>query len=416
MQKTMTIPTFTLLRAGVTALLMTCVSAGYAGGLHPSSAADAAHTSKKPAAHRTRRANPSKFWVYIGTYTNSGSKGIYIYQMDAKTGALKPEGHGPAVVDPSFLAIHPNHHFLYAANEVANFQGTDNGAISAFAIDPKSGGLTLLNQQASHGSGPCFVAVDRAGKNVLTANYGSGSVAVLPIRQDGGLEAVSSFDQHTGTSVNKARQEGPHAHSFDVSPDNRFAISADLGLDKLSVYHLDADTGTITPNDPPFLAIAPGSGPRHFAFHPDGHHAYLINEIKSTITALSYDPAKGAFSKIGTLSTLPAGFTGNSTCAEVQMHPSGKFLYGSNRGHDSIAIFSIEPETGKIHHVGFQPTGGKTPRNFSIDPTGHFLLAANQDTDNVVVFRIDPRSGKLSPTGQTLSIPRPVCVQMMPVE
>ena len=404
----MTISAFRPVRAGLVALLATCISMGYAGRSHQTVASAAEN------APRTHQA--SKFWVYIGTYTNTGSKGIYIYQMDAKTGALTPKGHGPAVADPSFLAIHPNHRFLYAADEVANFQGTDNGAISAFAIDRHSGQLTLLDQQASHGSGPCFVTVDRAGKNALTANYGSGSVAVLPIKEDGSLEAASSFDQHTGTGAVKARQEGPHAHSFNVSPDNRFAIAADLGLDKLLVYRLDAEKGTITPNDPPFFATAPGSGPRHFAFHPDGRHAYVINEINSTITALTYDPTNGSFADAGTLSTLPADFKGSSTCADIEVHPSGKFLYGSNRGHDSIAMFSIEPGTGKLHSIGFEPTGGKTPRNFGIDPTGRFLIAANQDTDNLVVFRIDARTGKLHPTGQVVSVPRPVCVKMMPVE
>jgi 6-phosphogluconolactonase len=259
------------------------------------------------------------------------------------------------------------------------------------------------------------VAVDRAGKNVLVANYGSGSVACLPIGGDGRLSPAASFQQHEGSGANPQRQQGPHAHSINLDAANRVAIAADLGLDKLFVYRFDAPQGTLTPNDPPFARVAPGSGPRHFAFHPDGAHAYVINEITLTITAFDYDPGRGVLSEIQTLSTLPEGVQGkNLSTAEVQVHPSGRFLYGSNRGHNTIAIFAIDPASGRLRAVGHQSTEGKTPRNFGIDPTGRYLLAANQDSGTMVVFRIDPQTGQLQPTGQSVAVPKPVCVKFVP--
>jgi 6-phosphogluconolactonase len=256
--------------------------------------------------------------------------------------------------------------------------------------------------------------VDHQGKNVLVANYGGGSVAVLPVQEDGRLRPASSFIQHKGSSVDKGRQEGPHAHSINVDAGNRFAVAADLGLDKLLIYKFDADKGTLTANDPPFASVAPGSGPRHFAFHPLAPYAYVINEMKSTVTAFNYDRNRGELKEIQTLSTLPEEVKGDST-AEVQVHPSGKFVYGSNRGHNSIAIFQVDDKTGRLTAAGHQPTGGKTPRNFGIDPTGRYLLAANQDSDTITVFRIDPKSGKLTPTGQKVDVPRPVCVKFVTV-
>jgi 6-phosphogluconolactonase len=248
---------------------------------------------------------------------------------------------------------------------------------------------------------------------VLVANYGGGSVSVLPIQSDGRLGPATGFVQHEGSSVNPRRQERPHAHSMNLDAANRFAFAADLGLDKVLVYRFDANRGTIVPNDPPAATVAPGSGPRHFAFHPRGRNAYVINEMTSTVTAFRYDAGRGRLTELHTISTLPQGFTGNNSTAEVQVHPSGRFLYGSNRGHDSIAIFSIDSDTGRLTQVGHQPTGGRTPRNFGIDPTGVYLLAANQESSTVTVFRIDPRTGRLTPTGQTVNVPVPVCVKMM---
>jgi 6-phosphogluconolactonase len=398
----------TLLSGALSAASASTLSAGIA------QSAMQATTLAPEAAVISRNAGTQKQWVYIGTYTNAKSKGIYLFQLDLVTGKLTPEGLVAESKSPSFLAIHPNHRFLYAVNEVDNFGGANSGAVSAFTIDPKNGHLTLLNQQSSRGAGPCHLSVDHQGKDVLVANYGSGSVAVLPIQLDGRLAPATAFDQHEGKGTNPQRQEGPHAHSFNVDAANRFAFAADLGLDKILIYRFDAARGTLTPNDPPAAAVDPGSGPRHFAFHPNGRYAYIINEMASTVTALAYDAQKGTLTPLQTLSTLPGGFKGNSSTAEVQVHPSGKFLYGSNRGHDSIAIFKIDPDTGRLTAAGHQSTQGKTPRNFGIDPTGQYLLAANQDSDSIVVFRIDPATGALTPTGQVVEAPTPVCVKFLP--
>ena len=368
-----------------------------------------------PKKRTEKKSKMDKMIVYIGTYTKGDSKGIYIYDMDTKTGMLTPAGNAPLVSNPSFLTIAPDHKHLYACNEVDDFDAAHEGAVSAFAIDAKTGGLTLLNQQPSAGGGPCFVSMDSKGKNVLVANYGSGSVGVLPVGADGKLMPPSDKKQHEGKGTDPARQEGPHAHSINLDPANHFAFAADLGLDKVFIYRFDADKGTLTPNTPAFASVAPGSGPRHLSFHPNGHYAYVINEMASTVTAFHYDAAKGSMTELQTVSTLPEGYVGATTCAEIRVHPSGKFLYGSNRGHDSIAIFTIDADTGKLTRAGYQHTEGKTPRNFNIDPTGQFLIAANQDSDTVVVFRINAQTGQLTPTDQTLNIPKPVCVKFLPM-
>ncbi len=353
-------------------------------------------------------------WVFIGTYTNGKSQGIYRAQIDLKTGALTRPELAAKVENPSFLAVHPGGRFLYAAGELSNFQGKPGGAVSAFALDPKTGELALLNQQSSGGGGPCHLVVDPSGKNVLVANYGGGSVAVLPIGADGRLQPASSFVQHEGKSVDPRRQEAPHAHSINVDKGGKFAVAADLGLDKLLVYHFDANSGELTPNDPPHSPVAAGAGPRHFAFHPSGRFAYVINEMHSTVTAFDYDAKQGRLIQLQTLSTLPKEHQGNST-AEIQVHPSGKFLYGSNRGHNSLAIFAINEDTGRLTALGHQATGGRTPRNFGVDPSGTFVLAANQGSNSVVVFRIDQETGRLTPTGHSVEAPNPVCVKFLAI-
>ncbi len=355
----------------------------------------------------------TKLLVYVGTYTGRGSKGIYTFELDLASGSTSPVTLAAETVNPSFLALHPSHRFLYAVGEVGELGSMKSGAVSAFAVDPQTGKLSFLNQQPSKGANPCHLAVDNQGKYVLVANYGGGSVAVLPIQSDGRLGEATSFVQHEGKSVNPQRQEAPHAHSINLDAANRFAIVADLGLDKLLVYRFDATKGTLTPNDPPFVSVAPGAGPRHFAFHPNGRFAYVINELNSTVTAFRYDASKGILTELQTVTTLAGNFQGNNWTAEVQVHPSGKFLYGSNRGHDSIVIFGVEAD-GKLSLVGHQLTQGKFPRHFGIDPTGSYLLAANQDTDNIVLFRIDPQTGRLHPTGQVVDVPTPVCVKMTP--
>jgi len=359
------------------------------------------------------RAHGDVVLVYVGTYTRGASEGIYLCHLDLATGRLELAGLAAKAVNPSFLAIHPSRSLLYAVGEMSNFAGEKTGAVSAFSIDRKTGQLSLLNQAGSQGRGPCHLVVDHTGKYVLVANYGGGSVACLSIKDDGRLGKATSFVQHQGSSVDPRRQKGPHAHSINLDAANRFAFAADLGLDKILIYRFDAKGGQLAPNEPAWAEVAPGSGPRHFAFHPSGRYAYVINELKSTVTGFRYDRRRGALEPIETVSTLPEGFDGDNTTAEVQVHPSGKFLFGSNRGHDSIAIFRIDLDTGRLTFVGNESTRGSTPRNFGIDPTGAYLLAANQATDNVVVFRIDANTGKLSPTGHSAAVPSPVCVKMI---
>lgn len=352
--------------------------------------------------------------VFIGTYTQNRKEGIFTYRMDPATGALTRLSAAVAGENPSFLALHPDRRFLYAVNEVGQFGGKPGGAASALAIHPETGELTPLGQRFSPGAGPCYASVEKTGKFLLVANYGGGSVAVLPIGRDGRLGEATDFIQHHGSSVNPSRQEGPHAHSVVPSPDNRHVFCADLGLDKILISRPDWSRGKLLPNDPPSASVKAGSGPRHFTFHPGGRYAYVINEIGSTITAFAFDAARGALRETQTISTLPEGFSGSNSCADIHVAPSGRFLYGSNRGHDSIAIFAIDGRSGKLRALGHEPTGGKTPRNFGLDPTGTFLLAANQDTDNVVVFRVNVRTGRLRPTGHTASVPRPVCIKFIP--
>jgi len=352
-----------------------------------------------------------KMTVYVGSYADAKADGIHQFTLDMTTGALVRAGGTSGVANPSFVSVSPDHKYLYAIGEVGSFNGKKGGAVSSFSIDPKTGALTLINQQTSGGDGPCFITADKTGKCVLVANYGGGSVESIPVT-DGKLGEPGSFIQHAGSSVNKGRQSEPHAHSINVSPDDRFAFACDLGLDKILVYKLDPEKGTLTPNDPPFAAIPPGSGPRHFFFHPSGKYAYVCGEMTSTVHAMTYDADKGVLKVVQSLSTLPEPVKGNST-AECQVHPSGKWVYVSNRGHDSVAVFKVDQATGHLTAVGHQSTGGKVPRNFGIDPTGRFLIAANQNSNNVVVFTIDEKTGMPKPTGHEVQVPKPVCVKFM---
>jgi 6-phosphogluconolactonase len=297
--------------------------------------------------------------------------------------------------------------------EVSDRGGKPTGGVTAFAIDAKTGDLKKLNEQSSGGAGPCHVSVDKTGQCVAVANYGGGSVASLPIKPDGSLGEAASFIQHTGSSVDPARQKEPHAHSANFDAGNHYAIVADLGLDKLLVYKLDPSTAKLTPNDPPSASSPAGGGPRHLAFHPSGKFAYANNEMKSSVTAFSYDAKRGVFEPLQTVTTLSADFKGENSTAEVRVHPNGRFAYVSNRGDDSIAIFAIDPATGRLTVAGHQKTGGRVPRNFNIDPSGRWLLAANQDTHNVVVFAVDEKTGQLKPTGNEIKVGSPVCVRFL---
>ncbi len=357
----------------------------------------------------------SSYIAYIGTYTaKTNSKGIYAYKFDSEKGQLTAIGVAAESVDPSFLAVHPNGKYLYAVNEVGNYNGSVSGAVSAFAIDAKTGTLKLLNQVASRGAGPCYISLDKNGSFVLVANYDSGSIASFPVHDDGTLGTASGFVQHSGTGPNKERQEGPHAHWIATSPDNRFALAADLGLDQILIYGFDPSRGTFTPSISGFAKLKPGSGPRHLAFHPNGKFAYVLSEMESSVTAFSYQSKTGAMASLQTISALPADYSGTKEAAEIAVHPSGKFLYTSNRGHDSIAVFAIDEKKGTLKSLGQVLTGGKTPRHFAIDPRGNYLLAENQESNNIVIFHIDAATGNLTPTGQTIEVPSPVCITFVP--
>ena len=361
-----------------------------------------------------------RYLLFVGTYTEKESKGIYAYSFDAASSELTPLGVAAETSNPSFLAIDPSHRFLYAVNEVQKYKDASSGVVSAFAIDAtkgdrQTGKLRLLNEVASRGADPCYIAFDKTGKYVLVANYTGGSVAVFPVQTDGRIGEASAFIQHTGSSVNRERQEGPHAHWIETTTDNRFAIAVDLGLDELLIYRFDAKTGTLTPNNPPYAKLDPGAGPRHLAFHPSNKYAYVVNELQSTITTFRYDARHGSLHKLKTLSTLPKDFSGSNDTAEIEVHPNGKFLFASNRGEDTIVVFSIDTKTGALRLAGHFPTQGKTPRNFKIDPTGKLLLVANQDTNNIAVFQIDSNSGQLT-FMKMLQAPSPVSLKFVSVE
>jgi 6-phosphogluconolactonase len=339
--------------------------------------------------------------MYVGTYTGPKSKGIYAWRFN--NGKLTELGCVAETTNPSFLAIHPNGKNLYAVGEGSG------GTVSAFAIDPASAKLTSLNSQSSKGSGPCYVSVDGKGQNVLVANYGGGSVAVLPVDpKDGKLKEASAHVEHKGSSVDKKRQSKAYAHCIKLSPDGRYALVSDLGMDQVLVYAFDPAAGTLKLANT--AKTEPGAGPRHFAFHPKGRMVYVIGEMNSTITAFAWD--NGQLYERQKISTLPADFKGNNSTAEIVAHPNGKWLYGSNRGHDSIARFALDG-AGKMTFVDHTLTGGQVPRNFALDPSGNWLIAANQKTDNIFVFSIDKSSGKLTRTGDAVEVGSPVCVRWL---
>jgi 6-phosphogluconolactonase len=350
--------------------------------------------------------------VYVGTYTDGASRGIYRTSVDLATGRASAPVLAGEAKNPSFLALHPGGRYLYAVSETDEVAGEKTGEVLAFAIDAATGELRLLNRQPSRGAAPCHLVVDKGGRNVLVANYGGGNVAVLPIGADGRLAPASSVRAHEGGGPNAGRQQRPHAHGIYLDAAERFAFAPDLGADRVFVYRFDAAKGTLDPHGS--AALEPGSGPRHMAFHPSGRHAYVINELSSTITTFAYDAAKGELARLDTVKTLPDGFTGTSYTAEVEVSKDGRFVYGSNRGHDSIAIFTVDAATGKLKASGHQSTGGKTPRNFVVDPTGRWLLAENQDSNTIVVFRIDPTTGALKQAGEPVASPMPVCIRMLP--
>lgn len=350
--------------------------------------------------------------VFIGTYGRGPGQGIHRIDLDTATGKLTHRGLAAETDNPSFLALAPNRRTLYAVSEMTE-SGKRVGTVAAFEVHRDMSKLTALNHQPSGGNGPCHVAVSPKGTCIVVANYGSGSVKSILTNPNGSLQDLGSFHQHAGgTKVNLRRQDGPHAHCAVFDNNGRYVVVADLGCDKLFIYRVDP-SGKLMANDPASVDTAKGAGPRHFAFHPNGQLGFCMNELDSTITSYRYEPV-GLLKPIESKSMLPDDFKGSNTTAEVRVHPNGRFVYGSNRGHDSIAVFAIDPETGMLTPRGHTSTQGKTPRNFNIDPLGRFLLAANQDSGSVVAFRINPEDGSLTSTGSSVAITAPVCVLFVP--
>ena len=350
--------------------------------------------------------------LYIGTYTNTAAKseGIYSYSMDPDTGALSRSASFKSV-NPSFLTIDSSRRFLYAVNEIGDFLGKPSGGVSAFAID-NSGHLRLLNEQATNGADPCYLSIDQKNRTLLVANYTGGNISVLPLRSDGTLGMVAEVKQHEGSGP-KEQQKGPHAHCIIFDRLQRHALAADLGIDKVMIYNFDRASGKLTPGKQPFAELQSGAGPRHLTFHPSGKFLHVISELDSTMSTFKYNEQDGTLTHVDTVSTLPSDFSGTSYCADVHVSPSGRFLYGSNRGHNSIVVFEIDAGSGKLKLVEHVSTEGNWPRNFTLDPSGKFLLVANQRSDNVVSFSIDVETGRLKSTGHSEQIPAPVCLRFV---
>lgn len=372
-------------------------------------------------------ADAATHFVWFGTYTNekTGSEGIYVSRFDAASGSLSLPELAAAARNPSFLALHPRLPVLYAVSEAPGPDGKPDGAIMAYAFDEATGRLTLLNHLPSGGGSPCHLSVDRAGKVVVAANYGGGSTICLGLNADGSLKPVVSgepggfvqhaYDRAGETGINAQRQERPHGHSADIAADGRFAFVCDLGLDQVLVYALDTDRATIRPHGA--AAVNTGAGPRHFAMHPSGKHAYCVNELAMTVTAFDHDPQAGTLAPVQSLSTLPEGVTDRTgfSCAEIAVHPSGRFLYASNRGHDTIAVFEIDAATGKLVFQAAVPARVKTPRHFAISPDGRHLLTEGQSSNTVAIFSIDPANGMLGFTDRTVAVPAPVSAVFRPL-
>lgn len=347
--------------------------------------------------------------VYFGTYSSAAGKGIYRASFDAATGQLSPAELAVEARDPAFLAVHPGGDYLYALDERSDPGRDPSAGLAAYAVDRRTGALRLLNRQSAGGSGPCHLAVDASGRLLLVANYAGGSSAVAPIGVDGSLMGPARAIQHAGRSVNPKRQTAPHAHGIYPSPDNRHALVPDLGIDQVLVYRVDAAGPALAPESPAGIALPPGSGPRHLAFHPSGRYAYVINELACTLTVFRW--GQGRLESLQSLPTLPPGEAQRPeySTAEVVAHPGGRFVYGSNRGHNTIVAYTVDGVTGRLALAGHTPTGGRTPRHFTLDPTGGWMLVENQDSNSVVVFKVDAATGALAPTGQVREVPSPVC-------
>jgi 6-phosphogluconolactonase len=354
----------------------------------------------------------ASYFVYVGTYAKPEQDSIFGYRLNPATGELTQQLAFKGGENPSFLTLNGKKNHLYAVNEIGNFNNAKSGAVSSFAIDARTGQLSLLNQQATEGASPCYVSLDKTEKVALVANYSGGNVLSYPVQENGSLRKAVGNEQHQGNSISN-RQSGPHAHCILPDPKNNFIFAVDLGLDQVLGYRLDTKNGKLTRAAQPAFQTKPGAGPRHLTFHPNGKLAFLICELNSTMTALDYNEAQGTFTEIQTLSTLPADFTGESYCADVHVSPNGKFLYGSNRGHNSVVVYSINEATGQLTVVQHVSTQGNWPRNFAIDPSGRILLVANERSNDIFTFRIDPNSGQLTSTGFSAQVPKPVCLRVV---
>lgn len=350
--------------------------------------------------------------IFVGTYTEpeqSTSEGVYVYRMDPTSGQLTFESIIKNVINPSYLTVHPQTGHLYTVNEKGTFEGKPAGGVTALSLDPETGEFHLLNKQSSAGEDPCYISIEQTGRFALIANYTSGSLAMLPIESDGNLSAASEVIRHSGSSIHPERQDSPYAHCILPDPTNRFAVAVDLGIDKIIVYRMDLDAGRL--HEHAEAKVEAGSGPRHLIFHPNGQYAYVICELNSTLIAFHYDPEDGTFEEVQSIRTLPQGFDGKNSCADVHITPNGNHLYASNRGHDSLACFAIDADSGQLTLQDHITSGGREPRNFAIDPGGKFLLAANQNSNNIVTFLIDPAMGQLSRTEAEVEVPMPVCIK-----
>ncbi len=356
---------------------------------------------------------PDFYWFYVGTYTSAKSKGIYYGKFEPASGKIEFKGLAAQTISPSFLAVNPDKNYLYAVNE-ANLRGQKEGGVTAFQINKTTGELKEINQTLSGGNSPCHLTTDRTGKYLLVANYGSGTVACFKLNKEGGIEEKTAQIQHSGSGANQSRQKGPHAHWAGFSTNNKYAFVCDLGLDKILIYKFDESNGDLKPNDPPYVKLNDGSGPRHLSFHPNEKFAFVINELDSTITAIEYN--NGSFKKLNSVKTLPTDFTGQNATAEIEVHPNGRFIYGSNRGHDSIVCFEFFPDKKNFQLIQTISSGGNVPRSFAITPDGNYLIAANQATDNLTVFKINSNTGTLTTVDEKVEVGSPVCIIFMKPE
>jgi 6-phosphogluconolactonase len=363
--------------------------------------------------HSITFAQKAKEIIYVGTYSTRGSQGIYVYQLDRVKAKMNLIQTIQTPASPTFLAIHPSGKFLYSVNRGAIEEMPNSGSVSSFSIDSKTGKLTLLNQRPSYGMDPAHISIDKTGKWAFISNYTEGTFVVLSVFDDGLLGSSVDSRKHLGKSVHPERQQKAYVHSAVVAPDNRFVVVSDLGADKIFSYRLDAAKGRIEDANPPYVSVKPGCGPRHFDFHPTGNFGYSVEELTSTVGVFSYNKSTGSLTTLAdSIPSLPQDFTGKNTAADIHVHPNGNYLYTSNRGHNSIAIFSID-KAGMIKLTGQQDTKGKIPRNFMIDLKGDYLFVANQDSDNIVIFKIDPKTGKLRDTGNQIKVPAPACLKML---